>query len=673
MSEAPKRERRLSTEPHEEFGLGHEAPVSDLVSVNRNGEEIWVHPSEVAQVLNEAKKTTSAGESGPSPDTKRVGPDIPAGKKAREAFLKGVREVGRNFGLGEHKVKDESVFRAALGKYADYRTRWGEAEAFAAAVNDLDVDDVKAFRERATELEQELADKNLSKPEVSSSLTGADGLAETIEKARKDTAAAPQVEQARTFGSPEEKAAVDMLDGLAKAAGEALKNASSHSTNHMSEEELLKGLEGLSEPEAASDTVPPHFETAYKRLIEKFRKDGTRREDQIPLASRGVIGNSEYAAFKAFVDERDAAAERAKQAAKSTRKSNAGSAGKEKGSSPTESAKDRDARLAALADDFDKQAGADSARAAELFQDIDATLSKEDREIFIEKVRGLGWKVNGDVHQESGSFELIPLGNTAEKLTEALGKPAGKVDGIPFWVLENGDGVVLSGGPVEGRYPQRFQNDGFSEIRGSFYEYKDGAFRKMSEKEVAARRAAAITENEQDKAAAKEKAREKGARERAQPEAERERAEPEVRAAERPARSETRSERPEREGSEKSRSFEEGLKIFLKTYKKEKRNAGTAFREAMKGLSDKNRKRLIDFLTDTTDIPRPILERIHRDVDEEYEREESGDGEKRPAPVEREVDRMLSSSRAQPRTSERRESRETENIDDEIDRMLGFK
>jgi hypothetical protein len=153
-----------------------------------------------------------------------------------------------------------------------------------------------------------------------------------------------------------------------------------------------------------------------------------------------------------------------------------------------------------------------------------------------------------------------------------------------------------------------------------------------------------------------------------------------VRAAERPARSEARSERPEarreerpeREGVEKSRSFEEGLKIFLKTYKKERRNAGTAFREAMKGLSDKNRKRLIDFLTDTTDIPRPILERIHRDVDEEYERDEGGDGEKRPAPVEREVDRMLS-GRAQPRTSERRESREAENIDDEIDRMLGFK
>lgn len=632
MSEAPKRERRLSTEPHEEFGLGHEAPVSDLVSVNRNGEEVWVHPSEVAQVLNDAKEATSSGESGPSPDSKRAGPDIPAGKKAREAFLKGVREVGRNFGPGEHKVKDESIFRAALGKYADYRTRWGGPEAFAAAVSGLDVDDVKAFRERTAGLEQELVEKNLSKPD-------------TLEDSKN-----PRPEEA------------------------------SSETERMTEEELLKGLEGLSEPEAASDTVPPHFETAYKRLIEKFRKDGTRREDQIPLASRGVIGNSEYAAFKAFVDERDAAAERAKQAAKSTRKSNAGSAGKEKGSSPTESAKDRDARLAALADDFDKQAGADSARAAELFQDIDATLSKEDREIFIEKVRGLGWKVNGDVHQESGSFELIPLGNTAEKLTEALGKPAGKVDGIPFWVLENGDGVILSGGPQEGRYPQRFQNGGFSEIRGSLYEYKDGVFRKISEKEVAARRAAAITQNERDKAAAKERTKEKGARERAQPESERERAESEVRAAERPARSEARSERPEarreerpeREGVEKSRSFEEGLKIFLKTYKKERRNAGTAFREAMKGLSDKNRKRLIDFLTDTTDIPRPILERIHRDVDEEYRRDESSDGEKRTAPVEREVDRMLS-GRAQPRTSERRESREAENIDDEIDRMLGFK
>ncbi|MHB1086638.1 MAG: hypothetical protein ACYCZ0_02710 [Minisyncoccota bacterium] len=632
MSEAPKRERRLSTEPHEEFGLGHEAPVSDLVSINRNGEEVWVHPDEVAQVLNDAKKATSSGESGSSSDTKRTGPDIPAGKKPREAFLKEVREVGRSFGPGGHKVKDESVFRTALGKYADYRTRWGGAEAFAAAVNDLDVDDVKAFRERATELEQELADKNLSKPD-----------------APKDSKN-PRPEEA------------------------------SGATERMAEEELLKGLEGLSEPEAASNTIPPHFETAYKRLIEKFRKDGTRREDQIPLASRGVIGNGEYAAFKAFVDERDAAAERAKQAAKSAKKSDAESTRREKGPAPTESAKDRDARLAALADDFDKRAGADSARAAELFQDIDATLSKEDRDIFIEKVRGLGWKVNGDVHQEPDSLELIPLGNTAEKLTEALGKPAGKVDGIPFWVLENGDGVMLSGGPVEGRYPQRFQNGGFSEIRGALYEYTDGAFRKINEKEVAARRAAAITENERDKAASKERIKEKSAREPAQPEPEREKREPEARTAERPAREEARrgrpeaprEERPEREGQEKSRSFEEGLKIFLKTYKKEKRNAGTAFREAMKGLSDKNRKRLIDFLTDTTDIPRPILERIHRDVDEEYERDESGDGEKRPAPVEREVDRMLS-GRAQPRTSERRESRETKNIDDEIDRMLGFK
>ncbi len=632
MSEAPKRERRLSTEPHEEFGLGHEAPVSDLVSVNRNGEEVWVHPDEVAQVLSDAKKAPSPSESGPSPDSKRTGPEIPAGKKPREAFLSGVREVGRNFGPGGHKVKDESVFRAALGKYADYRTRWGGAEAFAAAVNDLEVDDVKAFRERTTELEQELADKNLSKPEAPESSTNS-----------------------RPGEAPD-------------------------ATGRMTEEELLKGLEGLSEPEAASNTIPPHFETAYKRLVEKFRKDGTRREDQIPLASRGVIGNSEYAAFKAFVDERDAAAERAKQAAKSARKSDGGSAGKEKGPAPKESAKDRDARLAVLADDFDKKAGADNSIAMDLFQDIDATLSDEERGIFIEKVRGLGWKINGDVHQVPGALELIPLGNTAEKLTEALGAPAGKVDGIPFWVLENGDGVMLSGGPQEGRYPQRYQDGGFSEIRGSLYEYKDGKFRKISEKEVAARRAAAIAVNEQDKAASKEQLREKAKRERTQPEPERDRIEPEERAAERPARDETRRERPEarreeraeRESSEKSRSFEEALKIFVKTYSKEKRNAGRAFRDAISGLSDKNRKRLIEFAVETTDIPRPILERIHRDVGDESERDESSDGVARPAPVEREVDRMLS-GRAQPRVSERRESRESENIDDEIDRMLGLK
>lgn len=611
MSESPRRERA----PRIEDVVDTEVTIDP-----KTGAEVFRVADEVVRALPAPEKKSSS-DAGNGTGTGRAGPDIPKGKRPREMFLNGVREVGRNFGPGGHKVKDESVFRAALGKYADYRTRWGGTEAFAAAVNDLDVDDVKAFRERTTELEKELADKNLSKPDAPES-------------------------------------SVNSRPGEAPGAA-----------GRMTEEELLKGLEGLSEPEAASNTVPPHFETAYKRLVEKFRKDGTRREDQIPLASRGVIGNDEYAEFKAFIDERDAAAERAKQATKSARKSGAGSTDKEKGSAPKESAKDRDARLAALAEDFDKRAGADSARAMEMFQDIDATLPKEDRDLFVEKIRNLGWKVNGDVHQDPGSIELIPLGNTAEKLTEALGNPAGKVDGIPFWVLENGDGVMLSGGPQEGRYPQRYQDGGFSEIRGSLYEYKDRKFRKISEKEVAARRAAAIAENEQDKAASKEQIREKAKRERAQPEPERERVEPEARATERSAR---REERVDRDGPEKSRKFEDGLKIFLKTYKKEKRNAGTAFREATKGLSDNNRKRLIDFLSDTTDIPRPILERIHRDVDDESERDENSEGEKRVAPVEREVDRMLS-GRAQPRANERSESRESGNIDDEIDRMLGFK
>lgn len=108
--------------------------------------------------------------------------------------------------------------------------------------------------------------------------------------------------------------------------------------------------------------------------------------------------------------------------------------------------------------------------------------------------------------QKAPDKDLVNMGNTAKEIREYLGEPAGKVDGISYWLLPDGAAAMLSGGPPEHRKLQRWGEGGFQKIKGVYYEYKDGAFKKMTNEEGLAREKA-MREVPQKPKALKKKAR----------------------------------------------------------------------------------------------------------------------------------------------------------------------
>lgn len=283
---------------------------------------------------------------------------------------------------------------------------------------------------------------------------------------------------------PKKKRLEDLVGFRDSLAGQPENAADQSETavEHMSEDELIKGLKGLSpqkdqpvesplkgladmfDASADPNAIPPHFEAAMKKL-EEYRKQGMRRGDQVPFASRFLRSSSDYPAFAAFVQERDSLMDNEKKTAKDAHR-------KEKTRDKKESAAERKKRSAEV------------------------------------------------------TFE------------------------------ETGE-----------------------------------------EKEA------------------------------------------------------------------KERTLDEAKKAFFRAHNKEKKKAGRAYREAAGGLSEKNRKRLINYIVDTTDIPRAVLERIHLDVELEQKKLEGASGNNKPN-VDQEIDTLVSGKKK----SERLET--YYGIDAEIDAMV---
>lgn len=268
-----------------------------------------------------------------------------------------------------------------------------------------------------------------------------------------------------------------------------------------------------------------------------------------------------------------------------------------------------DARIQRLAEEFNTFGEANGAEAADKYVEMRDALPENERGAFREAVIAYGWNINGDLHgtqegADSDYIELLPLGTDITTLKEKLGPYEALLDGIPYWVLPDGHAAVMG---RRGEHATRVGPGGVIRVKNRWYRFENRSFNpvsaedserleRMEQKRRAAEERPAPSKKPEKQAAGPGKA--EGAREGTG----------------------TKQEEPKEDRPEKTRSFEEALRIFLKNYKKEKKNAGVVFRDAVRGISDKNRKRLIDFLVETTDIPRNILERIHKDTSDEHKK-----------------------------------------------------
>lgn len=138
----------------------------------------------------------------------------------------------------------------------------------------------------------------------------------------------------------------------------------------------------------------------------------------------------------------------------------------------------------AFADAHEQDGSAVTAKYAELF----GALPDPQKDAFKSAVVAAGWEVTERVIDDPE--EAPVLGKTFKEMKAALGDPAGKVAGISYWIHPDGRAVMLSAGSKENRHPEFWGEGGFRQIQGVFYEYKDGAFRKMTKEEAEERRKA---------------------------------------------------------------------------------------------------------------------------------------------------------------------------------------
>lgn len=141
-----------------------------------------------------------------------------------------------------------------------------------------------------------------------------------------------------------------------------------------------------------------------------------------------------------------------------------------------------------LAEEFHIEASKDGADAAEVYKKIQEKLGDIDEQEVLAEMKKLGWNIEEKMASED-DMELSSL-QTVKAVREKLGEPAGAIDGISYWILSNGDAAMLSGGAPEDRRLQRWGQGGYQKIKGIYYEYKDGSFKKISEDEVSHRRSA---------------------------------------------------------------------------------------------------------------------------------------------------------------------------------------
>lgn len=165
-----------------------------------------------------------------------------------------------------------------------------------------------------------------------------------------------------------------------------------------------------------------------------------------------------------------------------------------------DAAKDREEILSKMAEEFDQLAQTEGVDANQLLTDLREGLTVEEEAILLEKLKQLGWNLKQEQEEESPYVELAPF-KDERALEQEFGKPAGKVNEKPYWLLPDGAAALLLNG-----HGTRIGEGGYMKMGDKHFELKDGKFNEIS-KEEARRRSEKITFERAPKGAAPEESK----------------------------------------------------------------------------------------------------------------------------------------------------------------------
>ncbi|MCE9541673.1 hypothetical protein K8R03_03935 [Candidatus Kaiserbacteria bacterium] len=548
-------------------------------------------------------------------------PAAPKGNKEKRALAEYLGNVALAAAVGEYKPRSPNEFESALKKYANSRSRVGSRMALLQAKAELDGRDNEGFDKVVAKLESKLHT--------------------IIEVAPDADAPAPGAAfSAFVKRNPEAAVASPVAAPASDDAG----------VDRMTEEELLKGLEGLAPPDEKTPAAAEGGEVDVEAVFDALKKMGTgdesgtdtpgERPKDVPegftekLEDRGAgmlriisspdgkqtIGKPATAADIARLggnvpppaprevivkksdestaadEDEDVIAGRAKRiksdatkrkvekrAKKATTKAASGEASKP--GSGAEGVEERETKIAAAIREVEERAGK-GADPALMFQLVGSSLKGADRKLFIERF--------GEKHHINGTkIENLPpivsLGESLKDVKAQLGEPDGEIEKKSFWKLPDGRAAMLD------RHLVTIAPGGMHELYGTVYEYKDGAFRTMSQEEVDERRAKGVKEDAD-------------ARKR--------------------TRTVERDEIPDRvkgagrediERADKDYGLNDAYVAYLEDRHKNIKR-GTAFRDAARGLTSDDRERLGEMLVGKEMIEKAFVESAMRDLADEDRR-----------------------------------------------------
>lgn len=673
-----RRKERIARAPAGESGSDPETPTKTTLSVTE-----WL------QQMN-SKGVADAP------------PAAPKGSKEKRAFTEYMGNLALATVQGEHKPLARGDFEAGIRKFATSRTRMSGKMAMLAGLQEIDARDRAVYMQAITKIDGKLSTLGVASEDTAD--TSLASVQEAVQKSDVEDSGVDRISEEELLRglqglAPKEDAGE--TSGAADSTADPAEGGNAEEGGEIDVAAVLEKLKkiGRNEPVAG---LPDGWEERLVRekdgsvaRVATNGKDTLRRiatdKDRERLAhTLPDIKTDEMSAPaplelpKTHVDEPAEPAEPAETdddivEARSRRMAAARIRRKQEKKQLRAEGKEKEAleaREARLVDRMQKfferfERGADPTL---MYQLIENTLPRGDIEEFKTRLERQKVHINGATGKEIP--DLAMLASNEEEARELFGEEDGRVGEIPFWLLPDERAVILDF--FRDQRVLRTLPPGGTHHFGppeGWHVFENKKFRKMTEAEVQqliARR----------KSAAKSTGtipRNEPARPRVGTPAEQA---PQAARAAAPAEQPRRAEPVQRQGqegrardgsSEQPRTLEEAKRVFFRAHNKERKKAGKAFREAARGLSEKNRRRLIDFLVDTTDIHREVLETIHRDFERENkERNDKGErvGTSR---LEREIQEDIArigsgrSSQGMPRERAGRKESEAERIAREID------
>lgn len=577
-----------------------------------------------AQKRMPMKEWLAKMKAGETPDTP---PEPPKGNKEKKDYGDFVREIAISTGVGEYKPRFATEFEIALSTYAKGRLRNGKAASTLAAMSELNGQDNEGFKRVAAKIDEKLVRLGLVAPEPVSQ----------VDTPPAEPAVAEVVEQAPVVAaeSAPEAPAMPIVETVPVPPDTAPKPASSM---------------------FARPTVPY---PSPERRIPKKETGGVTDEDIIgeqraqgfahPGAATGTIEEDAVRAAKSKRTVEKKAKKKAKSSAKNEKIE----------SKKTESPAELEARVTALAADFDRQARADLERAGDLYAVARDALPESEHELFRQKVRALDWDINGEV-EPSGSVEyveLLPSNNSVDELKKQLGRYTDVVNGIPYWILPDGDAAVL--GKRSG-YTQRVGDNGTVKVKGAWFKFAGGTFGAVSEEE-----SVRLDEIERQREVEMTKTGRKPVETKADGGGV---SKPEIKV--------TTPERPKR-------TLREAMPIFTRIRHREGMTLEKAFVEASKGLSVRDRRLLSDDIVKSGENA-GMMESILRHIREQEAKQAHTKGERAPVrenlatEIDQEATRLFDKREPAPEsrrtgetTAEKRRQALYASIEQEADEIFG--